>query len=88
MAYLDARRKYEAEPKQDNDEYAKLLCSVPNCGRLWSVRVDKPMCSKHQWGDNPFKSNVKATKPPTDLRQLLKTPAIKSFVEKDDDVGF
>jgi hypothetical protein len=88
MAYLDAKRKYESEPKVDNNEFQRLMCAVNGCQNRWSVQIEKPMCSRHQWGDNPFKAKVKATKPPTDLRELLKFPPKKSFIEKDDEVGF
>lgn len=31
------------------DEFQRLLCTVPGCGKPWSVKIDKPMCSFHQW---------------------------------------
>lgn len=37
--------------EKPDDEYARLLCSVPGCGQPWSVKIDKPMCSFHQWPD-------------------------------------
>jgi hypothetical protein len=27
------------------------LCSVPGCSNWWSVKIDKPMCSHHQWAN-------------------------------------
>jgi hypothetical protein len=34
------------------DEMQRLMCSVPGCGKRWSVLLDgdKPKCSQHQWG--------------------------------------
>lgn len=46
-----------------DDEYARLLCSVPGCGQRWSVKIDKPMCSFHQWGTT--------AKPKSDIHTLL-----------------
>jgi hypothetical protein len=40
----------------DDDEYKKLMCSYPGCKSRWSVRVDAPMCSFHQWGGSASKS--------------------------------
>ena len=40
----------------DQDEYNRLLCSVPGCGKIWTVKIDKPMCSFHQWSKEPKKS--------------------------------
>ena len=33
----------------DQDESARLMCSVPGCGKPWSIKIDAPMCSYHQW---------------------------------------
>ena len=47
-----------AKPTQKSetvDEYQRLLCSVPGCGKLWSVKIDRPMCSFHQWNKEPKK---------------------------------
>jgi hypothetical protein len=47
-----------AKPKtNDNfadDEYKRLLCSTPGCGLPWSVQIDRPMCSFHQWGTTKY----------------------------------
>jgi len=32
------------------DEEKKLMCTHPGCGARWSVMVDRPKCSRHQWG--------------------------------------
>ena len=55
MSYLNAKKKYQEEPQKD-DEYNRLLCSVPGCGKIWTVKIDKPMCSFHQWSKEPKKS--------------------------------
>ena len=55
MSYMNARKKYQEEPQND-DEYSRLLCSVPGCGKIWTVKIDKPMCSFHQWNKEPQKS--------------------------------
>jgi hypothetical protein len=31
------------------DDGAKLLCSFPGCQKPWTVKIDRPMCSEHQW---------------------------------------
>jgi hypothetical protein len=33
------------------DELEKLKCSVPGCQNPWSVKIEAPKCSKHQWSD-------------------------------------
>ena len=55
MSYLNAKKKYQEEPQKE-DEYSRLLCSVPGCGKIWTVKIDKPMCSFHQWNKEPKKS--------------------------------
>ena len=54
-----------------DDEYARLLCSVPGCGQLWSVKIDKPMCSFHQWNQPP--------KPTTNLEVVDWAHAAQGF---------
>ena len=34
----------------EDAEYKKLMCSVPGCKNRWSVHIDVPRCSYHQWG--------------------------------------
>lgn len=31
------------------DDRNPSLCSVPSCTNLWSVKIDSPKCSHHQW---------------------------------------
>ena len=38
-----------AKPQNDQDDYQRLLCTEPGCSRPWSVMIDRPKCSKHQW---------------------------------------
>ena len=47
-----------------DDEFARLLCSVPGCGQRWSVKIDKPMCSFHQWGKTETKKSLPIPKNP------------------------
>ena len=56
MSYLNAKKKYQEEPQKD-EEYNRLLCSIPGCGKIWTVKIDKPMCSFHQW-QKPEKKNI------------------------------
>jgi hypothetical protein len=90
MSYGVALKKTSGNPPsdKDQDEYRKLMCSVPGCPNRWSVQIEKPMCSRHQWGDNPFTEKRKATKPSTDLRELLKLPPKPNFNDVDNELGF
>lgn len=56
--------KNNVSKPSDDEEYARLLCSVPGCGKRWTVKIDKPMCSFHQWNQPP--------KPTTNLADVLK----------------
>ena len=67
MGYLDAKRKYQEEPQKE-DEYNRLLCSMPGCGKVWTVKVDKPMCSFHQWRKEPKKNIAEVSKPKTETQ--------------------
>jgi hypothetical protein len=40
---------FKKEEPQDN--FDRLMCSVPGCPKRWSVDMGKPMCSEHQWAD-------------------------------------
>ena len=72
MGYLDAKRKYQEEPQKD-DEMQRLMCSVPGCPNRWTVKIDKPMCSFHQWG------------PRKDKPVEFKHPPVKPFNEVEED---
>lgn len=45
----------------DEAEYKKLMCSVPGCKNRWSVQIDIPRCSYHQW-QSPKKPSEKTIK--------------------------
>lgn len=64
-------------PKQENsfDEMQRLMCSVPSCQNRWSVKIDKPMCSFHQWGTT--------AKPKSDIHSVLKTQPVPHWNDKD-----
>ena len=51
-------RSFNNEEKNVDDEYQRLMCSVPGCPRRWSVRIEAPMCSQHQWGEKKVKRDV------------------------------
>ena len=55
------------------------LCSVPGCTNWWSVKIDKPKCSFHQWHSD---AKPRAAKLP-DLK--VKTVA-QWYDEKDKDI--
>jgi len=51
------------EPKQESqDDGAKLLCSEFGCGQPWTVQIEKPKCSYHQWGKKEKEFDKKAFK--------------------------
>ena len=33
------------------DPMRELMCSVGGCQNRWSVKLDRPMCSFHQWNE-------------------------------------
>ena len=44
------------KPDKKSDEVdpmAGLMCSAPGCQNRWTVKIDRPMCSKHQWNEQP-----------------------------------
>lgn len=65
-----------AKPTQKSDEFdemQRLMCSVPGCPNRWTVKIDKPMCSFHQWGPRKDK--------PVEFKQ----PPVKPYTEVDED---
>ena len=62
------------------DEVSRLMCSVPGCQSRWTVQIDRPMCSFHQWGTS--------SKPKSDIQKVLKTPPVQHWNEKDDEGVF
>jgi len=59
MSFKD---KYSSKQDDGFDDVQRLMCSVPNCPKRWSVHMEgqRPMCSEHQWaGSKPAaKQNV------------------------------
>lgn len=53
MSLVKARGARQAEPDPEN-ELRALRCSFPGCQLKWSVKIDRPMCSYHQWGKGPY----------------------------------
>ena len=54
MSYASAKKRYENDAiESTDDETQKLMCSMPGCKNRWTVKIDKPMCSFHQWGQAP-----------------------------------
>ena len=63
----------KAEKKNDGiDTMRELMCSVPGCQNRWSVKIDRPMCSFHQWG-------------PKKTYEALKREPVKYFTEIDNE---
>lgn len=72
MTFTKANNKIEKP-----NENERLLCSAPGCGQPWSVLIDKPKCSRHQWSlSDPLKPIPLLNIPTTDgkdwARRILK----------------
>jgi hypothetical protein len=67
--------KYEKSQESSFDEISRLMCSVPGCPNRWTVQIDRPMCSFHQWGTS--------AKPKTQIQKVLKTPPVQHW----NDIG-
>ena len=52
------------------------LCSVPGCTNLWSVKIDSPKCSFHQW-------NTKLKPKAKPLPELKEKTVAQWYDEKD-----
>lgn len=52
MSLVRARDNRE-QGSAEQDERA-LMCTFPGCHFRWSVKIDRPMCSFHQWGKGPY----------------------------------
>jgi len=76
-----ALTNFKKNASQDSgfDEMQRLMCSVPGCPNRWTVQIDRPMCSFHQWGTS--------AKPKTQIHKVLKTPPVQHWNEKNDDEG-
>jgi hypothetical protein len=73
-----ALTNFRNNTQQDSgfDEMQKLMCSVSGCQNRWTVMIDRPMCSYHQWGTT--------AKPSSDMRQVLKTAPVPHWNDKDE----
>lgn len=49
---MSAFRELSKQRPREEDDSVKLLCTEPGCGQRWSVRIDRPLCSRHAWGDS------------------------------------
>jgi len=45
----------KADVPQEMDDYKRLMCSYPNCQNRWTVSIESPKCSFHQWGTTWYK---------------------------------
>jgi|DEB19_MinimDraft_3_1074340.scaffolds.fasta_scaffold40148_2 hypothetical protein len=45
----------KADVPQEMDDYKRLMCSYPNCQNRWTVSIESPKCSLHQWGTTWYK---------------------------------
>jgi hypothetical protein len=44
-----------AKPDKKSDDFdddSHRFCSYPGCQNLWSVKIDKRLCSHHAWRDS------------------------------------
>ena len=48
MSFIKPEKKSD-----ERDPTAELMCSVPGCPNRWTVKIDRPLCSGHQWGKFP-----------------------------------
>lgn len=43
--------KNNAKQENDFDDTQRLMCTVVGCKNRWSVKIESPKCSFHQWGN-------------------------------------
>ena len=60
------------------DEIQKLMCTADGCTNRWSVKIDRPMCSKHQWGES--------VKVKTSLDAIVVKEPVKTWYTDDDSI--
>ena len=58
------------------DDSNRLLCTHPGCGKIWTVNIERPYCSFHQWGERKA--------PPKKFEPKQKTAA-QWYDDKDED---
>jgi hypothetical protein len=68
--------KNSTQQESGFDEMQRLMCSVSGCQNRWSVKIDRPMCSFHQWGTS--------AKPTSDIHKLLTKKPVSHWNEKDE----
>jgi hypothetical protein len=61
MSYQNAMNRYESEPKK-KEEGPSLNCSHPGCQNKWTIQIDRPMCSLHQWGTTEYSRPINQNK--------------------------
>ena len=59
------------------DEMQRLMCSSAGCSNRWTIQIDRPMCSFHQWGTS--------SKPKSDIHKVLKTPPVQHWNDTEND---
>jgi hypothetical protein len=74
MALTNFRNNQQQE--SGFDEMQKLMCSTPGCQSRWTVMIDRPKCSYHQWGTT--------AKPSSDMHKLLKTKPVPHWNDKEE----
>jgi hypothetical protein len=76
-----ALTNFKQQTNNQIDETGHLFCSVPGCGKRWSVHMEgyRPMCSEHQWGG-------KTLKPKKNLADALKAKNIVQWYDDKDEI--
>ena len=76
-----ALTNFKQQTNNQIDETDHSLCSVPGCGKRWSVHMEgyRPMCSQHQWGGKTLKPMVK-------LADVLQAKNIVQWYDDKDEI--
>jgi hypothetical protein len=53
-----ALTKFKINESQPSNDF-ELQCSAYGCNERWSVKIEKPLCSFHQWKQWPVRSEAK-----------------------------
>lgn len=59
------------------DDDRKLYCCVSGCTNLWTVQIERPMCSFHQWHSG-------AVKPKIGKLPELKAKTVSQWYDKEE----
>jgi len=72
--------KFTQQKDDAFDDVQRLMCSVHNCQRRWSVHMegDKPKCSKHAWQLDDYKA--------PDLKEVFKNARPVKHWQDDEEV--